>query len=551
MSHRLALIGGGKLVAAMLALMADRFCRNSPVSRPAKHRLSTLLGTSVILLSTLNIASRAADREQAIRTRTSIKHLIVVIGENRGFDHIFGAYIPPRRGQHIANLLSRGIINKHGSPGPNFREAAQFTVMPQAKYFMSAPHSSKTPYLTLPPPDLHVVPQAGSDTNPPPFASERAAEAAEPSLNRRDLVLLTTGASGLLATSGPDTRIANVTVLPNGPYQQTAKDWRNGQGLAYDAYTEDTEHRFFQMWQQSDCDVRHATARNPTGCISDLYPFVMTTFFEREEQGSGTPMAFFNMNAGDAPFLKSLADRFTLADNYHQAVMGGTGPNHIMLGTGDMVFFSDGAGNPLPPSPPPINPPISVIADPDPVLGSNNFYKNDVTKAPERHVRRHRHIRELRRRYPAGRSGDYELPALAAFRGGIELCAQTVLCRQQCFPRLPSRWHAGQPGQRGSRMAAIYSSFLRQTCPRSAMHSTRTMCLGDTTAAGSTMQSLASQSGFAQTAIRCNTPPQSWRTRPCARSTSKTSSTYFPTLTMICCPRCRSSNQAYLSMAIR
>ena len=364
--------------------MPDTFSANSPVRLLVKHRLNTLLGASVVLLSTLAVTAHGADREQATRTTTPIKHLIVVIGENRGFDHVFGAYIP-RPGQGIANLLSRGIINKDGSPGPNFREAAQFMVTPQAKYFISAP-DSKTPYVTLPPPDLHGVPRAGSDTNPPPFATLAAAQAAEHSLNPADAVLLTTGASGLVATSGPDTRIANVTALPNGPYQQTAKDPRNGQGLSYDAYTETLVHRFFQMWQQSDCDVRHATARNPAGCLSDLYPFVATTYLAPVEQGSGTPMAFFNMNTGDAPFLKSLADRFTLADNYHQAVMGGTGANHIMLGTGDMIFFSDGAGNPLPPPSlppslfglPPTSPRISLIANPNPVPGTNNLYQNDL-----------------------------------------------------------------------------------------------------------------------------------------------------------------------------
>jgi phospholipase C len=365
--------------------MPDSFRWNSPVRPSVKHRLSALLGASVILLATLAIAARSADREQATRTATPIKHLIVVIGENRGFDHVFGAYIP-RPGQGIANLLSRGIINRDGSPGPNFREAAQFTVTPQAKYFIGAPDGSKTPYVTLPPPDLGGVPQAGSDTNPPPFATVAAAQVAEPSLNPADAVLLTTGASGLATKSGPDMRIANVTVLPNGPYQQTAKDPRTGQGLSYDAYTENTAHRFFQMWQQSDCDVRHATARNPSGCLSDLYPFVTTTFLAPAERGSGTPMAFFNVNAGDAPFLKSLADRFTLADNYHQAVMGGTIPNHIMLGTGDMLFFSDGAGNPLPPPSlrpelfglPPTLPPISLVANPDPFPGTNNLYRNEL-----------------------------------------------------------------------------------------------------------------------------------------------------------------------------
>jgi phospholipase C len=366
--------------------MEDTFCMMSLAYPPAKYRVRAMIGASLIVLSAFTVAANGADREQSTKnslTLTPIKHLIVVIGENRGFDHIFGVY-KPRPGRRIANLLSRGIVNVDGTAGPNFGTAAQFMVMPQSKYFISAP--DKTGYVTLPPPDLHGVPQAGSDTKPPPFATVAAVEAAEPSLRPADAVLLTTGASGLAATSGPDTRIANVTSLPNGPYQQTAQDPRTGQGLPYDAYTENTVHRFFQMWQQSDCNVQHATPGNPTGCLSDLYPFVTTTFLAPTEEGSGTPMAFFNMNTGDAPFLKNLADKFTLADNYHQAAMGGTGLNHIMLGTGDVIFFSDGAGNPLPPPPlppqllglPPSSPPISLIANPDPIPGTNNHYKNDL-----------------------------------------------------------------------------------------------------------------------------------------------------------------------------
>src|SRR5882724_13573308 len=107
-----------------------------------------------------------------------------------------------------------------------------------------------------------------------PFATIAAAQAAEPSLDPKDAILLTTGASGLPfkpETNGvrnPDTRILNVNNLPNGPYQQTAKD-AQGHGLPYDSYTEDTIHRFYQMWQQSDCSLQHATRENPTGCLSD------------------------------------------------------------------------------------------------------------------------------------------------------------------------------------------------------------------------------------------------------------------------------------------
>ena len=49
-------------------------------------------------------------------------------------------------------------------------------------------------------------------------------------------------------------------------------------------------------------------------------------------------MAFYNVQAGDVPVLKALADRYSMSDNFHQSVMGGTGANHIMLGSGDVFF---------------------------------------------------------------------------------------------------------------------------------------------------------------------------------------------------------------------
>ena len=55
-------------------------------------------------------------------------------------------------------------------------------------------------------------------------------------------------------------------------------------------------------------------------------------------------MVFYNVQTGDAPYLKSLADTYTMSDNYHQAVIGGTGANHIMLGYGAAIWFSDGGG---------------------------------------------------------------------------------------------------------------------------------------------------------------------------------------------------------------
>ena len=61
-------------------------------------------------------------------TQTPIKHVIVIIGENRSFDHVFATYAPPP-GQTVDNLLSKGIIaldgNKNAIQGPNFQLAQQ------------------------------------------------------------------------------------------------------------------------------------------------------------------------------------------------------------------------------------------------------------------------------------------------------------------------------------------------------------------------------------------------------------------------------------------
>jgi phospholipase C len=320
-------------------------------------------------------ASLAADPDKpvdAINTASPIKHLIVIIGENRSFDHVFGTF-KPRDGQSISNLRSKGIVTEDGTPGPNFARAAQFMVAPQPNYFISADRAVKTAFTFLPPPDLHGVPQVASDANAfPPFATVGKALASEPDLATEDAALLTTGASGLGAT-GPDTRIANVTHLSNGPFQLTS------QTMAYDAYTEDTIHRFYQMWQQTDCstDDEHAARANPTGCLSDLWPFVTTTFASPAENGMGSPMAFFNVSADDAPGLKRLAEQYTLADNFHQAAMGGTGVSHIYLGTADDIFFSDGKGDAISP--------VAafgalgnlLIANPNPVRATNNKYLND------------------------------------------------------------------------------------------------------------------------------------------------------------------------------
>ncbi len=334
--------------------------------KPRQKRIGAAVALAAILAGQLQAVPHAyaADDQDAIsrkgrgvRTAAPIEHLIVIIPENRSYDHTFATY-QPKGGQFASNLLSKGIVRPDGTPGPNFGAAAQFTVAPQSAYYTGA--SAKSPYTVLPPPDTADTPSAPSNSLPP-FASPQLT-ALERDLAPADLVLLTTGASGLPARS-IDTRVANAAHLPNGPFQLT------GPSMPYDAYTGDTIHRFFQMWQQSDCSLVNSTHRNPSGCLNDLFPFVTTTF-SASDNGVGNSMAFLNVNNGDAPLLKRLADEYASSDNFHQSVMGGTAANHVMLGTGDAVYFSDGKGNPLAPAP-------GLVANPDPKPGTNNLYSVD------------------------------------------------------------------------------------------------------------------------------------------------------------------------------
>jgi phospholipase C len=320
------------------------------------------LAAALLALASCALGSEDGTAER-LATATPIKHVIVLIGENRSFDHVFGLYRPVS-GQTVRNLLSQGIVKADGTPGPNFARAAQFAAAPQPRYFIAIGAAAKTPYAVLPPPDLAGAPAAPGD-RAPPFKSAAVVAAIEPALETGDLGLLTTGASGLSGRRGLDTRVAHGTALADGPFQLT------GPALPYDAYTGDQVHRFYQMWQQSDCSLDHATPANPSGCLSDLYPFVGSTFAPRDGGvGVGNAMAFYNVNDGDVPFLKQLADAYTMSDNFHQSAMGGTGINHRLLGSGDDVFWSDGHGHATPP-------PAPLIANPDPNPGTNNQYVLD------------------------------------------------------------------------------------------------------------------------------------------------------------------------------
>ena len=60
---------------------------------------------------------QTGDDAATVTTTSPIKHVIVIIGENRSFDHVFATY-QPNGGQKIWNLLSEGIIKADGTRRP-------------------------------------------------------------------------------------------------------------------------------------------------------------------------------------------------------------------------------------------------------------------------------------------------------------------------------------------------------------------------------------------------------------------------------------------------
>ena len=341
------------------------------------------MGAALSLTLLAGVAGAAQDERRGTdpaadaNTESPIKHVIILIGENRGTDHTFGVYKPRGKGQTISNLLSKGIVKEDGSPGPNFALARQFMVTPQPLYYVGAPRQAKMAYGNdgqMPQPNTAGAPPAQSLSGapfPPAFLAQAQLVDPSPDFNANTNTILTTGFTSLPANS-LDTRIPGAGTLPNGPFVL------QGLNISDDDYTGDTTHRFYQAWQQSDCSIANETRANPSGCLNDLFPFVMATYALNDSkspavQGNfseGNEMGFYDAEQEQASLLKTLADRFALSDNFHQSFQGGTGANHFMLGTGDAAFWSDGHGNPT-------TPPANEIANPNPLAGSTNKYTAD------------------------------------------------------------------------------------------------------------------------------------------------------------------------------
>jgi phospholipase C len=363
----------------------------------ATRAVRTGLVSAAIFQLALGNSFAAAAPQQATtndgNTKSPIKHVIVIIGENRSFDHVFATYVPPVAGQTVFNLLSEGIVKADGTPGPNFAKAAQKASVDTGGDAFTLSPASKPNF----PGNVLPAPLNGGPTDSYiPSDSLTVAKQSENGLPADYYGYLVTGGTGLKGKV-PDTRISNVNALPAGPFQLT-----NGNTLTYNGYAASPVHRFYQMWQQLDCDASRSTPDNASGCAGHLFSWVETTVgagtngikqpanFSTEYSPSAvttgegsTALGFYNVQQGDVPYFKHLADAYAMSDNFHQSVNGGTGANHIMFGHADMIWYSDGAGHAaVPPHNQPVNSGsatgiVDEVENPNPAASTNNWYAED------------------------------------------------------------------------------------------------------------------------------------------------------------------------------
>jgi phospholipase C len=96
--------------------------------------------------------------------------------------------VPKRPSDKVLNLLSEGIVNADGTPGPNFAKAHQFKIVSApngGKFFSSTDLANKQLYATLPTPDVNGV------QNPP--AAALLTLGGDPGLAPQDQFLMGTG----------------------------------------------------------------------------------------------------------------------------------------------------------------------------------------------------------------------------------------------------------------------------------------------------------------------------------------------------------------------
>ena len=287
-----------------------------------KSRVAAVTGIATLVVQLISPAIAAAE-DHSRGTRTPIKHVIVIIGENRTFDHVFATYKPTNKARASTTCSRRAsstptaLLDRTFSGRPVLRHRQQ-------RRRLSAEPSGKTRYSVLPP-----AARGGLDGS---VSGRRNGQSRTKTGCRDDYyVFLTTGGTGL-AASARSTRASQMstncpgavpTDLRNPPLRRLRQ--QPGAPLLPDVAAARLQRGA-------------ATAAIRSGCDADLFPWVevtvgagsqrqaaspLTGFHRATTTGEGsTAMGFYNVQQGDVPYFKSLADNYAMSDNFHQSVNG-------------------------------------------------------------------------------------------------------------------------------------------------------------------------------------------------------------------------------------
>src|ERR1700686_4089174 len=121
------------------------------VSECVQYCRIAVVGATVFQFALGGMFAPSLQAQQTPKTASPIKHVIIIVGENRSFDHIFATY-KPKAGESVDNLLSKHIVNEDGTPGSKYWLAQQYSAdITGAAEFQLSP-TNKTAYGILPAP---------------------------------------------------------------------------------------------------------------------------------------------------------------------------------------------------------------------------------------------------------------------------------------------------------------------------------------------------------------------------------------------------------------
>src|SRR5258708_14595739 len=90
---------------------------HSHFTRTWRTKIAAAASAAVLSAFALIASVQAADPNtpvDAIKTATPIKHVIIIVGENRSFDHLFATYLPRHEEAGILDLRPESILTTAG-----------------------------------------------------------------------------------------------------------------------------------------------------------------------------------------------------------------------------------------------------------------------------------------------------------------------------------------------------------------------------------------------------------------------------------------------------